>query len=307
MILDNHTLSNYRACFRKGWYRDQMKLEREGGMGAPALEFGIAWHGAMDELYKSKNVILAGEVFKATYNPFWDAYPDEFKKREKRTPDLGLSMLLNYWLHWEAQVMKYEVLAIEQYFKFPLSPDHSYCGLVDKVLLDTDTGLVVGMDHKTTSRLSSAYIGQMRISQQFRGYIYYLRHHSEFKDRMSNYFYADFALTTKTSSHGADNAPFYRETVLCDDDMLDEWHANTLTQIEMIQDRVDATAGDPEGFNSIPQNTDACSNYASLCQYYDICSAPVALRLNTIDHAYGEHTWNPADRVVEKPKELSDG
>jgi hypothetical protein len=82
--------------------------------------------------------------------------------------------------------------------------------------------------------------------------------------------------------------------------MLDEWHEGTLAQAKIVQGYADTLLDIEDSYNHVPQNTDQCNAYMTLCQFYDICSAPVDLRATTIQHGYQENAWQPQERSTEK-------
>jgi len=285
---DNHTLSVWRQCPRKGFLRHTMGLVPSSAGKPAALEFGIWAHRALDSMYGEKS-LEAAITTALGYTEVWEQFPYE---EARRTPERMIDMLRGYWEHWRTKIEPLEVIAIEQWFDVEIADGVRYCVLVDKVFLDTTTDSIVGMDHKTTSMLNEAYISALRISQQFRGYFWWLRNHSEWKDQVGNYFYADFLLTAKSSKYGMGGMPYYRETLLADDEALEEWRVGTIKQIERIECTVaSSSAGDlPE------QNTDACHSFNSLCPFYDICSSPADLRVTYLDSMYDVDLWEPETR-----------
>lgn len=282
---DNHTLSVWRQCPRKGFLRHTLGLVPSGQGKPAALEFGIWAHKALDAMYEHKS--LEAAIHAST--PYVDIFNDFPYEETRRTPERMFEMLAGYWEHWKSKIEPLEVIAIEQFFDVEIDDGVRYCGLIDKIFLDTTTDSIVGMDHKTTSMLNEAYISALRISQQFRGYFWWLRNHSEWKDRVGNYFYADFLLTSKTSKYGVGGMPYYRETLLADDSMLEEWRVGTVDQIKRLKGYI-------EEFDSEhlpPQNTDACHSFNSLCPFYDVCSAPPEVRVTYLDSMFDTDFWDP--------------
>ena len=286
---DNHTLGVWRQCPRKGFLRHTMGLVPSGSGKVPALEFGIWAHRALDAMYGEKS-LEAAIVVALGYTDVHEAFPFE---ETRRTPERLIDMLTGYWEHWKSKIEPLEVIAIEKFFDVEIADGYRYCGLVDKIFLDTTTDTIVGMDHKTTSMLNEAYISALRISQQFRGYFWWLKTHSDWKKDVGNYFYADFLLTAKTSKYGMGGLPYYRETLLADDEALEEWRVGTIKQIK----RIEATIEDSSETELPEQNTDSCHSFNSLCPYYDVCSAPQDLRVTYLDNMFEQDLWEPETRV----------
>jgi hypothetical protein len=166
-----------------------------------------------------------------------------------------------------------------------------YCGRVDKIFNDQRTGQIVGMDHKTTSFLSGAVIDSFKISQQFRGYAYWLRRQSPWSQDAGDYFYFDLLLKSKTK-YNEDNVPFYRDSTLIQPSFLDEWWKDMVAHIHEIRDmraRANSLASLPR------QNSDACNNWGRICTYYDLCSMPTEMRDSIGVDLYDVHWWNPLE------------
>jgi len=225
--------------------------------------FGGIVHTALDTLYQTEDIEAACKTLLEAFHA--DPYEDV-----KRSPMVGAEMLAVYDRHWKGRRAEWDLLAIEQYFEYPiygetdiicdtcgeLPPDMShrhggkchwlcegsyvyrvvYCGLVDKVVQNKKTGEVFGIDHKTTSYLNGSYLQAMKLSSQFMGYYYWLKAWSPWKENVSNTFIADFLLTAKKSQYAeAPNTPLRRETIHATPEILEEWVSDTQHWIEVIQ------------------------------------------------------------------------
>lgn len=290
--IDNSQLKDFRQCPRM-WafkHQDKLALSDETTRVATPLAFGGAIHKGLDELYESYDVDLAVEAFKEAYeyDPLW--------ADKVRTPQRGEEMLRSYARFSVDFMGNLDLLAKEHYFEFPLGVvevketedpvEVTYVGVIDKVILDKRFNKVTGIDHKTTSRMMSSWLQAIRISNQFKGYLYYLRHHSPWAAEVSNMFWIDVLSTAKTSSNTESNIPFHRESLLCDDGQLLEWKELTLETVKMML-----------GMQVPVMNTDSCDAYMRLCSFYDICSSPVEMRETVIGLNYVEvEPWDPKNR-----------
>ena len=168
-----------------------------------------------------------------------------------------------------------------------------YCGVVDKVFRDHRSGQIVGMDHKTTSMLTGALINAFKISQQFRGYVYWLKRHSKWAEECGEYFYFDMLLKKRTK-YNPDNAPFYRDTVLAQDPFLDEWWDDMTRHVKEVRNMRTLY----EGAHITPrQNGDNCNSYNRLCNFYDLCSLPREMRDTVAEDLYDIDAWDPLERA----------
>lgn len=331
---DNHRLSYFRLCPLKWWWRHEEHYIQTGDRKAPALEYGTYIHKALDVLYDTKDLAAAKLDWLNQYGPVFEELDPTEPQTEKHNVDVGWTMLDGYWEYWHESIEAMELLGVEQYFAMDMEMDEEdecpvcdgtgwveekltrtstydkcvycsgkgsyrgpiYCGCVDKVFKDTRSGQIVGMDHKTTSMLTGALINSFKISPQFRGYIYWLTRKSEWAETCGEYFYFDLLLKTKTSKYNDDNMPFYRDTVLAQDEFLDEWWDDTRTQIAEAR----AMRTWARNCNRLPrQNGDACNNWNRICTYYDLCSMPRPTRPTLAADLYEVNEWDPLHRDDE--------
>ena len=340
VFYDNTILSTWRSCLLKGYYRHHLHLTQDAKSRSAALDFGSAIHTALDHLYTHKDIEATQQHFITTYQPMLEAL-EQYDPRglKKHSLGAGCTMLKSYWDYWYDSIMQMELLACEQHFQFDLGMNDDpsscpkcqgsghtlqfdscptcggsgyvlgpfYCGKVDKVFRDTVSGQVVGMDHKTTSLLTGATISAFKISQQFRGYIYWLKVVSQWAEECGEYFYIDLLLKTKTIYNQDmdvlrefSNAPFYRDTVLAQPTFLTEWLDDTKKQITTIQHNIDEVRkGVNCHFVLPPQNSNACNDFNRLCQFYDLCSSPREYRATQAKQLYDIHQWNPLETSEE--------
>ena len=327
---DNTKLSTWRECPLKGYNRHHLNLVQDASGKSAALEYGSVWHLCMDDLYTHQDIMKTVLLWAELYYPIYEQLEQtDPTNAAKHTVSMGGNALKAYWEYWQKDIEEMELLAVEQYFSIDLAmntelsdcPDCGgdggnevivcrmcggsgsiygpmYCGKVDKIFRDKISGLVVGMDHKTTSYLSGATISAFKISQQFRGYVFWLKRHSQWKDECAEYFYYDLVLKTKTK-YNPDGVPFFRDSTLAQPPFLDEWYDDCVTQIQDIQRQIHH-ARDGDGFTSLPrQNSGACQNFNRICSYYDLCSSPRETRATLSEQLYDMKEWNPLSEDAE--------
>ena len=317
---DNHKLQTWRLCPLKGFWRHERHLVQSAQEKSAALEYGIHLHKALDTLYTDKDQESAADLWLESYTPVFEELELYDPTAEKHTPEMGASQIKDYWNYWEESIHSMEVLGIEQYFALDLGLDDErqcpiphldrrcvvcsgtgvvrgpiYCGVVDKVFKDKRSGQVVGMDHKTTSMLTSALINSYKISHEFRGYVYWLKRQSQWKEECGEYFYFDLLLKTRSLKY-AEGAKFYRDTTLCQEPFLDEWWDDMIHHVKEIRImRKDAE----EGIRYPRQDSDACQKFGRLCAYYDLCSQPREMRDTLAEQLYDIDQWDPLKRDEE--------
>lgn len=335
---DNTKLSTWRTCPLKGYYRHHLNLVPDAANHSAALDYGFAIHNALDVLYTTHDLEAAQKNFISTYVPLLEMLEAcDPLGAQRHQLDMGTLMLRDYWNYWETHITDMELIAYEQFFSFDLKlnktqsscPDCEgkghvpstdpnlppencrmcngeglifgpmYCGKVDKIFRDKHSGLIVGMDHKTTSLLNSAIISAFKISQQFRGYVYWLKRHSQWQNDCGEYFYYDILLKKKSSKFNDDNLPFYRDTCLAQSSFLDEWIDDVRKQVTIIQRYIDASKSwaiqQPENAHTFlpPQNSNACADFNRICSYFDLCSSPREYRETQATQQYDVQEWNP--------------
>ena len=333
---DNHKLQTWPLCDLKGYWRHEKNYVQDAGASAPALEYGVYAHKALDTLYTTHDYKKANLVWLEEYTPIFEEFEHTDATAAKHTPEIGMQMIKEYWEQWESSIIAMEVLAIEKYFAMDigLDPEHDcedcagtgkiqlppddpefdepvfescvicsgtgrlrgpiYCGVVDKIFKDKRSGLVVGMDHKTASMLSNALINSFKISQQFRGYMYYLKRKSEWAADAGEYFYFDMLLKTKTKYN--DNKKFYRDTTLAQASYLDEWWDDMVDHVKEIRRKT----AEANGGGRLPrQDSDACQKFNRLCNFFDLCSQPRETRETLAEQLFEIEGWDPLNRDDE--------
>lgn len=333
---DNTKLSTWRSCDLMGYLRHHLNLVQDASGKSAALEYGGVWHLCMDDLYTHKDLMKTVLLWSELYYPIFEQLEQtDPVNAAKHSVEMGATALKAYWEYWQDDIESMELLAVEQFFAMDLELNESsstcpdcngegnywnrktqdqddcrmcngkgwiigpmYCGKVDKVFRDKHSGLVVGMDHKTTSFLSSATIAAFKVSQQFRGYVYWLKHHSPWKDECAEYFYYDLVLKTKTK-YNPDGVPFFRDSTLAQESFLQEWLSDTIKHVKHVQQSINIARATQHYADLPRQNSNSCNNFNRICSYYDLCSSPREQRATLIDQLYEIKEWNPLSEDEE--------
>jgi len=279
-------MSFYRDCPMKGYLRVKRGLVKRHERLGPALYWGQGIHKAMGVL------LATGGDQRAAIECFMSFYTDNPWETDKGlTTQLAAERILNYTECYAAWISQHEVLALEHYFEFPLYEDKSlpwWCGRIDLIARNKQTGQVLGDDWKSTGQMTSSKIETMRMKTQFRMYQNYLKHHSQWKDYVGDVFLCDHILTVAKSQYATDPRwPLRRERIQGTPSMLARAVRDQRKWIEAI-DFFQADGKEP------PMNDDQCNKYNAVCPYYSLCSQPEELRETQIAMLYDEKHWDPA-------------
>jgi len=155
-IWDYTAINTFQHCRRK-FYFFVIKGYRSKRV-APALEFGLAIHEALDAYYTS-GLEEAAKIFRETYV--------DREGEDLRTVENGLKLLGHYSKVYANEPFKV-IGTPEQGFVFPLG-DILWGGRMDlPVLWDNEVWIV---EHKTCARLDSNFFKQFKMDSQVTSYI----------------------------------------------------------------------------------------------------------------------------------------
>jgi len=170
--------SAYRGgnCYRRTWYETICGLTTSGKDFK--MEYGVAFHKALQEFYTTGDTAKAREIAAAHYNSTRVLIPDT----DWRTPSHLDKCLEQYFTEWKVDIMRPLVIAgkpvLEQFFEIPWYETAVtrvlLCGLVD--MLASVGGNLVVVDHKTTSLTQvETYLGSYTLSPQLMTYMLAMR------------------------------------------------------------------------------------------------------------------------------------
>lgn len=138
MIIDNSQWVAFEACpllyYEKYIKGIEFDWEKKG---VNAAHFGTRMHQLLEEHYRD----LQGNPI-----PPYPEFPHEATELEAQLTMAG------YRNHYPVE--SFTVLDVEKTFRVPLGERHEYCGKMDLVVRDNETGLLSVIDHKTENRQS---------------------------------------------------------------------------------------------------------------------------------------------------------
>lgn len=298
--LDNHLLSQFLNCQRKGYYAIEEGIKLDGT--ANPLSFGIAMHKGVEVFNKCKaahvgfnEAMHMGLVtFQSSYNkemdPMWvSQYGSDIY--ESHSLSNGLRLLEGYFRKYYGEAT--EVLHAETPFALDLgtTPKHNYqvvyTGVMDAII--RFQGQIFVEELKTSGEFPSAYyFKKFDLLNSVTGYIYaaqeYMREapfgcvvraiwkQPPYKLRGKKPFTDWFQTWQTTRSQTA----------------LKEWYHNTLHAIDEF---IDARQ---RGFFRMA-NSETCTMWGE-CEFFRLCNSNPDIRPIMIQQMYRKHNWDPLNR-----------
>lgn len=270
----NSRLSTAKSCLRRYFfsYREQIR----GTKKQLPLDFGRAWHRAMDVMWVmhcQEKIRDESEIVKNAFIAFCEVWeecghpnpvPLEYEKEYlPRTPGVALETLYNYYRSRLIYLDKVTLISIEEPFAVPIDPDDPskfYVGYLDKVVIDGGRYWVI--EHKTTTLYSktagfqSRYVEGFDPDPQIDGYGYAL--HMLYPDKKPMGVIVDAALVHKDHHDIFKFIPVNKSSAFAND-----WLEDTLYWWESITKAIDD--------NRYPRNTTSCTEQWGTCPYRNLC------------------------------------
>jgi len=263
-------INTYQTCQRKYYWEYVRRIQPMARR--MALEFGGAWHRAMEVWHTEHTLPKAIEAFNADFTDGQD---------KKRTRATAAMMLRRYSEHYKHET--FEVIANEQWLEVPLGANFNYVMRIDKVVKD-DEG-VKGLEHKTTSRLGYQYIKSFKPSLQLTGYVYGLRATT---DTNVTQMLIDAAMVTDKEPRAGEGERFLRYP-----ERVDVWELKEFEKIAItIGNEMATRAFEGDEFGQYTPNWGACTLYGE-CAFRPLCMAPPEVREKIIELQYQPREERP--------------
>ena len=289
LVVDNHSLEQFRTCPRKFSHRIEQDLIpipdrwEEGDPIVPGfkLQFGISIHHGLDVLWQKHDVEGAKDAFLNSWTDSgcWD----EDRRRNSTT---GLRMIDDYWERHGEWLESIETVATEAHFGHQLGvvPDSDgwevyYHGKIDKI--GKEDGELFLCDHKTTAWESANMASTYELSNQLYGYMYGVAAFLGFKN-------LQFALIDILVANPV-NHSFIRSRIYADSEQMAEWKQDILQTARHILDCYERNIWPKYG-------KDACSKWNNECEFFGICRTTPTLRKDVTTVNYTTLPWDPDER-----------
>jgi len=290
-IIDSTKLSCYQDCERKYFYRHILHWAPE----SPNihLEFGVAWHLAKEHLLLSD---YSAEALEKAYSLFLEHYrqhfaPDTDRQYSPKDPEHALAALTSY-AEARRKSKSYKVHLTEVAGQVGVTHDYSLVFKIDAVIEDR-VGLWV-LDHKTASRLASAWVDSWQLNLQMGTYVHALRSYNP-KDTVIGAIVE--ATIFRQKDHEHISIPVRKS-----EDAMNSWYWTVSQRLALLDWNYEALAEAKDSdavLTAFPQNFGSCTNYNQRCPYFDFCCAWA----NPLQHCekppigYTSQEWNPLDVV----------
>lgn len=287
VFFDNTLLTSYKDCPRKFFLRHRLSLTSSGSKDA--LDFGLAWHGALENLWISHSPELASQAFLKVWTEecarSWPLSIPDQERLGARTPQTAFAMIESYMKDRRSLMESHKVIGNEQKFAVRLCEDLPpivYIGRLDKVLQSQEGDILV-LEHKTTSAYSIAkgfqdsFVESWCPNSQIDGYQYVMSR--VWPDRHTKIM-VDASLVHKKERRNI-LIPVQRNP-----SQIESWRTDAMEWIKRLTtDEI------------WPQNTGSCMNYMTKCQFYDVCRYSIGLTPDM--NVWGGHLkteiWEPYD------------
>jgi len=271
--VDASKLKEFITCPRKYFYRNVLGWDRESLN--IHLEFGSAWHEAMEHLkiygYEEDSVNGAFAKFLKYYRKAFDEVTD--RDNAPKNPGYAEIALKEY-----AAIMrrrpKRELIATEIGCTVPISGRHSISGRLDAIERDKILG-IVGSDYKTGSRFTTVWYDQWKLSIQMQIYNHMLK--TAFLDEKVYGMIVVGTILYKTKQR--DLTTHHRHVdvpVRLSDKMMNAWLFDINHWFDMLEwnfKQLSLSTPDEPVMQAFPKNTESCTKYNKMCQFHDLCTA----------------------------------
>lgn len=294
-VFDASMLSDYVNCPAKFYLRHILGL-RFKKFGAPALDWGTAWHEAMYALHHEWKIEDAiGAVAKEWAPTLTEQDP------KARTLDRMISLITRYYDQY-SKLDQHDYLTIrrEEYFEIDCPEGSkcpfggcglSWCGRIDRIVQNRDERVLV-WDYKTTSWMRASFYAELEHGFQIPGYVWAASH--LLQNRVLGAM-IDVLHTLKNDANLARREfRFYSHNLI-------EWRDNVKMWIECIQKDWLKYSHEPEYWR---QNRHECDRFSG-CQFKPVHYTPEFgdnTRLRIMREEYIEHRWHPA-LILREPEE----
>jgi hypothetical protein len=291
--LDHTALEDFRTCLHKGFRRTIEGLVPLGEGKSVDLQYGTAWHTAMDELYSTGwNLEHAKDAWaEATVDLIEDT-------KSKKTIGRGLDDLEAYAARYADELERWELVEAESVKKIAMEIRvHSesadglggqvdywtleYVGAIDKVLKRYSSGEIRVRDHKTLGYVNMYSATTYLNSMQLRGYAVMLAEMGAWPVS------ADIDICAITRQKPP--SEFLRPEILATEAMVEDWKRDMVQYAKLIIECAKADVFPKVGYP-------ACLSWSRPCAYFDICIAEPDVRDIVAEAQYEERRWDPGNR-----------
>lgn len=298
-IQDATKIQCYMDCPRKYFYEYVLGWQNE----APNihLEFGSAWHLAMEHLllngYDDVAILGAYEKFVSYYRQFFSELMED--QYHPKTPAMALKALLGYALEYKHD--RHKTLYTEIAGTIALSERHTLTFKMDSILETADG--IKSREHKTGSQLSRPWTDQWALKMQTGVYNHVLC----CLFGPENVWGVEINGTIFSKREVKFQRVPARRTIAG----MESWYYNAISWLDDIARDFDALNSCSENdsvLHAFKQNTESCTKYFG-CAFHDYCMAwsnPLQ-HVDQLPIGFVQRYWNPKEEEAKHTFEISEG
>ena len=276
-VQDATKLQAYMNCPRRYFFEYVLGWRSE--IPNNHLEFGSAWHMAMEVFYE-KGVSL--ESAAEGYKKFEEYYREQFDEtwdegNAPKNPGNALRARAQYVQNYK-DTDDFEVLHIEVAGSVAIAPNKPIYFKTDTICRD-DSG-VFSLEHKTGSYFNTKWAAQWRQKMQVSVYSHVLfclfEPEEVYGVKINGVFFANpprYKANGEPYANARDNE-FHRVPVRKNLAAMQAWLVEVTRWYDMIQDdfnRLASAKEEDEVLEAFPRNTESCTQYGP-CPFLDYCS-----------------------------------
>jgi hypothetical protein len=261
------------------------------------LEFGSAWHLAMEHLiiagYSDSAIRTAYELFTAYYRQFFPEIMDD--ENHPKVPAMAFLALVRYVEEYKRDV--FTPLYTEIAGSVSLTNTQTLHFKMDSIL-DTPDG-IKSREHKTGSQLSRTWVDQWMLKMQTGVYnhVLYCLFPAE----------RVWGVEINGTIFSKKNVQFQRVPARRSLPGMESWYWNAVDWIDSMDREFSRLMSAKEGdtvLRAFPMNTENCTKYFG-CSFHDFCQAwPNPLqRCQEVPTGFKIEYWNPLEEE-EKAKHI---
>lgn len=300
--IDATMLSAFTKCPSYFYLRYVLGLEKrdQEGSATAGRDWGSVWHQISDTLIKTGSA----EEALSRIEP-WPEHITPDLDRHGRSKQRMIRIFFDYLDRWEADARKYEIVRSEQFFQVEIPLVHDvinrvtqvndrrsfeWCGRMDRIARNRETGDLFVWDQKTTSYLTSVYLPQLEFGYQIPGYVVSAE---QLTTEPVEKALVDVLHTLKNEHK------FLRQTFRYSEARKREWKENTWRILQEMYRLRDHHLHEPEAW---AKHWNRCTDFFKPCQFSDVhwLTADGDTRLRILDSEYEERRWDPATTPEEE-------
>jgi hypothetical protein len=294
-IHDSTKLQAHSRCPRAylfeyvlGWRPEQPNIH---------LEFGEAWHRAMETLlihgYSVEAQELAYIRLRQHYREFFSEMTDDIYY--PKTPGFAKDMLKKYCSKYKDDFYHWKVVYTEISGRVSIDALRSLAFKVDAVVQLTDgphVGKYASPEHKTTKTMKGAWTRQWTNKVQIHTYYHVLK---------CLYGSDAYGIIINGAQFQKTDPNFLRLHMIPSIAQMAQWQWEVVRRIQEIEKDLEICLNwdaDKPFLFAFPRNGEACTDYNHPCQYLEYCSVWVnPLRFaDNPPQGYIVNHWNPLKR-----------